>query len=184
MARTPTSTVPVCRVSSAPWRKGRDAPARTRTRASMRRVAGRLPGGASTSPRFTSSFSMPARLTATRPPGNATSALRPCCWTPRTRTVWPRGSTSSSSPGDRDPSTRVPVTTVPKPLIVKARSIGSLGRPSSARAPRPDRTSSSAALSASRPRPVEALTGTIGASASVLPSSAALTSVVTSCSHS
>ena len=50
-----------------------------------------------------------------------------------TRTTRPLGTTSISSPTAIEPSTSVPVTTVPKPLIVNTRSIGSRGRPESGR---------------------------------------------------
>ena len=73
MAREPTSTVPVCSVSSAPWRSGRGESASTRTRASTLRVAGSMSGRASTSPLLISFRSAPVRLAATRLPGEATS---------------------------------------------------------------------------------------------------------------
>ena len=143
-----------------------------------------MPGGASTSPRATSSFSTPVTLTATRPPGDAASTFRPCCWRPRTRTVRPRGTISSSSPTDKTPSTRVPVTTVPNPLIVKARSMGSRGRPTSALSFAPARMPSRPASSSSRPCRVTAETGTIVAPDSTDFSSVALTSAATTSSQS
>ena len=86
----------------------------------------------------------------------------------------PPGTTSTSSPTRTDPSTSVPVTTVPKPVIVKARSIGRRGRPRSRRGGAAPRTDSSDARSTSSPRRVVAETSTMGASASgVRPSAGA-----------
>ena len=184
MARQPISTVPVCSVSEAPCRSDRGESASTRTIASRRRVEDSVPGGASTSPRATSSFSTPVTLTARRPPGDATSTFRPCCWSPRTRTVRPCGTISSSSPTDRTPSTSVPVNTVPNPLMVKARSMGSRARPRSTLSFAPARMPSRAASSSSRPCRVTAETGTMRAPDSTDFSSVETTSDVTICCQS
>ena len=82
------------------------------------------PAMASVMPRARSSVETPARFSAVRCPAMAASAGEPCTCTPRTRTRLPAGKTSISSSLRIVPATRVPVTTVPKPFMVKTRSIG------------------------------------------------------------
>ena len=127
---------------------------------------------------------MPLRLAATR-------LLGPTDWTfwlwrcrPRIRTSRPPGTTSISSPTLSEPSTRVPVTTVPNPLIVKTRSIGNRGRPESSRRDDFSSSASSAAVSWARPAPVTAETGITFEPSSEVPLIVALTSSVTSASQS
>ncbi len=76
------------------------------------------------------SLSIPARLSATRPPTGPFSIGRLWDCIPRTRTRSPEGITSSSSSMLTVPPCSVPVTTVPEPLMVKTRSTQSRGRPS------------------------------------------------------
>ena len=183
MTLQPTSDVPVCSNISAPWRSARGAEASTRTCASMRRVDCSVLGGASTSPRASSLFSTPITFAATRLPGAAVSTLALCRCKPRTRTRRPLGTASSSAPTLRLPSTSVPVTTVPKPLIVNTLSMGRRGRPRSVRGSAPSRRPSSAAFSSLSPRPVTADTGSTTAPSKVVPSRVSRTSASTSSSH-
>ena len=95
----------------------------------------------------------------------------------RTRTSSPPGSSASRSPAATSPDHSVPVTTVPMPRSVKARSIGQprraarRGRGTTAAAAR-----SSASRSSSRPAPVRAEVSTIAAPASAVPASSSSTS--------
>ena len=184
MTRLPTSTVPVCRSSSAPWRTGWGADARTRIVASMRRAGSTLWGSARMSPRMRSFLSTPIRLAATRLPGPTFSTFSLWRCSPRTRTKRPPGTTSISSPTPIEPSTSVPVTTVPKPLIVNTRSTGSRGRPESGRSGELARSWSRAATSSGSPVPVTAETASTGEPSSDVPLTAAVTSSLTRLSHS
>ena len=137
------------------------------------------PGGVSTCPRRRSSVDSPARLTATRVPGSASSRSRRCVCRPRMRAVGPSGVASTLSPTRSRPSSSVPVTTVPKPAIVKTRSMPSRGRPMSRGSGVPSRAASSVSFSASRPcRSPDggAAVRTIGAPASVVVSISVRTS--------
>ena len=62
------------------------------------------------------------QASATRWPASARSTGSSCTWTLRTRTSAPVGSARSSSPSPTDPDQSVPVTTVPMPRSVNARS--------------------------------------------------------------
>ena len=145
-------------------------------RASRRRLAGNVPGSASTSPRRTSEWSSPLRLTAVRLPGRASSTGRLCCCRPRMRTRRPVGSRASSAPCWSAPPTRVPVTTVPNPDMANERSTGNRGRPMSGRGAVFSSSASSAVRSSSRPAPVLLDTATIGAWRNELPATSAVTS--------
>jgi hypothetical protein len=149
----------------------------------MRLVDCSMCGGESTSPRATSVLSTPVRFTATLVPGGALWTLWLCLWRPRTRTRRPRGTTSSSSPTVRVPSARVPVTTVPNPLIVNTRSTGSLGRPWSRRGSARSSSLSRASTRVERPSPSTDETGITSASASAVPAIVSRTSAVTSSSQ-
>ena len=85
------------------------------------------------------------------------------------------GNRTTSSPTERQSPVRVPVTTVPAPLIVKTRSMWSRVRAGSGGGTPPS-MSSSAARSSSMPSPVDADTGTIGASDNAVPASRSRTS--------
>ena len=135
------------------------------------------PGALTTSPRASSPTSRPCRFTAQRTPGSTRSRASPCVCSPRTRARRPPGWTSTSSPVARAPPVRVPVTTAPKPRIVKTRSIGSRGGPArGVRGAAPPASSRSRSRSASSPLPVWAETGTTGTSASGVPASRSRTS--------
>src|SRR2546428_523537 len=82
------------------------------------------------------------------------------------------------------PDTNVPVTTVPNPFIVKTRSIGRRVTPSTGRPPTCALTSASARRNASRPSPVLADTGTMGAPSRNEPAASSRTSRRTSSSVS
>ena len=100
-------------------------------RTSIAAVGRNWPGRVTTSPRARALFSTPAMLTARRAPGVPSVTL--CLWVcrPRMRPRCPPGWISTSCPTRRVPCCKVPVTTVPKPVIVKTRSMGRRGRPMS-----------------------------------------------------
>ena len=75
------------------------------------------------------------------------------------------GNISTSCPTAKEPSTSVPVTTVPEPEIVKTRSIGNLGLPISRLGRAVFRTFSMISFNSSKPCPVTAETETTGAPA-------------------
>ncbi len=179
-----TCAVPWCKSTRARLASGASADARWRYSTSRMWVGTTSPGWASTSPRSTSSTPTPGRLIAARWPAIASSAGPPWISTPRARVARPRGSTTSSSPGLTRPPHSVPVATVPKPLIVKTRSTGRRSTPVASRGVSARALAASWARSASRPAPVRADTGTIGASARNEPASCARTSAVTSSSQS
>ena len=132
-------------------------------------VALHRPGSASTSPRSRSALVVPDRFTATRLTGWATPRDRLCVWSPRIRARWPDGSTSASCPTASGPPVKVPVTTVPAPLIVNTRSTNWRARPDRSGGGAWARTSSSAPRSRSIPCPVIAEHGTTGAVRSRVP---------------
>ena len=136
------------------------------------------------SPRTRSFLSTPIRLAATRLPGPTFSTFSLWRCNPRTRTKRPPGTTCISSPTPIEPSTSVPVTTVPKPLIVNTRSTGSRGRPESGRSGELARSWSRAATSSGSPVPVTAETASTGEPSSDVPLTAAVTSSFTRLSHS
>ena len=129
--------------------RGRAAPGSNSMRTSIAAVGRNWPGRVTTSPRARALFSTPAMLTARRAPGVPSVTL--CLWVcrPRMRPRCPPGWISTSCPTRRVPCCRVPVTTVPKPVMVKTRSMGRRGRPMSRNSSRL-LCSSSAASSAAR----------------------------------
>ena len=114
-------------------------------------------------PRCSSSSSIPARFTAVRWPATACATAAPPECRPRTRSLRCCGNSSTSSSVRTEPETSVPVTTVPKPFITKARSIGRRKWRVEFLPGADFAAPSIAAFSASRPAPVFALTSTIGA---------------------
>ena len=141
-------------------------------------------GAASTSPRSRSLLSAPMRFAATRLPGPTSSTFSLWRCSPRMRTILPPGTTSISSPTLIDPSASVPVTTVPKPLMVNTRSIGSRARPESARPAAVSSNESSVEISSRRPSPLTEETATTGAISRDIPLTAARTSSSTRLRHS
>ena len=122
-----------------------------------------VPLSHSTIPRSISSRSTPARFAATRCPVVADFSCSPCVCSPRTRTFFPTGINTISSASRIVPLASVPVTTVPKPLITKLRSIGSRATKSSRRSLTFPAASTRAVFSSSIPAPVFELTSTTGA---------------------
>ena len=82
------------------------------------------------------------------------------------------------------PSFNVPVTTVPKPAIVKTLSTGRRGRPKSGRGGFSARHSLKASINSGIPSPFVAETLTIGAEANTVPSKTSRISSSTSPNHS
>ncbi len=122
-----------------------------------------MPGWATTSPRWSAARSSPWRLMAVRCPAPALCCASLCTWMPRTL-AWMRwGRTSTVSPTVTCPDTRVPVTTLPNPFMVKTRSTGIRNNPLSPRSPIRRASSSMAAESSAIPWPDTADTGMIGA---------------------
>ena len=133
-----------------------------RRRTSTRVVGRRLPGRATTWPRRTWSGCTPVRLIASRLPGTPTSSAFLCVCSPRMRVRNSPGTISTSSPTLNWPLLRVPVTTVPKPEILKTRSIGRRGWPLSGRGGTAASATAKACRKVSSPWPVRAETGMIG----------------------
>ena len=128
-----TTSTPACSVPRCRRRRSRSAgapPEAGPRRATRRRDVGTMPGSVvSTWPRRGARASMAAISSAVLPP-TASATVSPRTWTSRTRT-WPSPGTSRIAiPARTGPPRRLPVTTVPRPLIVKLRSMAS-------RAPRP-----------------------------------------------
>ena len=121
--RAGTSAVARCRCSGVQCSSGSFSEASTVTRASMRCVGAWIASASSQSPRATVSRSVPVRFNAQRCPACARSAGLPRIWMPRTRTGVPLGETTSLSLTATAPLNTVPVTTVPLPAMVKARSM-------------------------------------------------------------
>ena len=91
------------------------------------------PGVASTMPRLAAALPHPR---GSRPRGYPVLCSRPCALgtcRPRIRARNPPGSMATSWPARKVPSMSVPVTTVPKPEMVKTRSTGRRGWPRSRR---------------------------------------------------
>ena len=80
---------------------------------------------------------------------------RSCRCRPRTRTGWPTGCHSSSSPTATLPEATVPVTTVPCPATVNERSIAMRKSPGSLAGWTAEQAARSASLSSSSPAPVD-----------------------------
>src|SRR5579884_3964608 len=94
------------------------------------------------------------------------------------------GRISTSCPTLKTPSSSVPVTTVPKPVMVKTRSMGRRGRAIFCRSSASFRIRSSSRTSSGRPWPVYAETGRMAAFARVVGFRYSRTSSRTSSSHS
>ena len=122
------------------------------------------PAAHSTSPLETSATSRPATFTAVRCPAVAEPAattmdLQPADFRRSRR----EGSTARLSSTWTAPDTSVPVTTVPKPFIENARSIGQTGAPSDVAAATSGQAAPAQCAALSRPAPVRDDTATIGA---------------------
>ena len=111
-----TAAVPVCRRTRD--RSGRALRSATRIR-SLATTAG---SSVSTIPRWRSAGSTPARLRAVRP-GSARSTVTPWTWTLRIRTVRSPGTSRRMASGPVPRPRNVPVTTTPRPLTAKTRSM-------------------------------------------------------------
>ena len=139
-------------------------------RTSTRSTNGQAPGVSRTSPRAMSSADSPRRFTATRVAGPRRScAVSSDC---RERTAVSRTPSAvareSTSPSASVPADRVPVTTVPAPLMENARSSHMRTRAAGSGCAAAASISSRVALSSSTPSPVRAETVTSGASDSVV----------------
>ena len=159
---------PACRVSvlgsrgAEPGSAGVAAARVSRT--SMTSVSVHRPGSTSAMPRPSRSWLIPRRLSAARAGPVSASAGSPRVWMPRTRTGRMEGVITSSSPRRTVPAGSVPVTTVPLPITLNARSTQiRTGAPASGTG-RPAASRSSAPTSAGRPSPVAALTATASTS--------------------
>ncbi len=130
---------------------------------SARRVVRNKPGAASVMPRASSSVATPARFNAVRSPAIACSAAAPWTCTPRMRNRRAAGNNSTSSSLRTAPETRVPVTTVPNPFMVKTRSMGKRRSAAESLAGTSAAMRASSRRRSSSPAPVRALTATIGA---------------------
>ena len=129
------------------------------TRTSRTSVQWKAPGVVSV--RVTSrAATSPVRLSATRATPDMESTFSSNDSMPRTRTV--PSPVLNVSPRATVPAGRVPVTTVPAPLMVNRRSIHSRTSASGSAAGRPCTSSTSRVRSSSRPAPVRLLTGTTG----------------------
>ena len=136
--------------------------------------------------RSTASRSTPTSATAARSPATMRSTDSPCLCNPRTRAVAPSGMIRTVASTDRVPDHTVPVTTVPVPRTVNARSTGKRKSEPSCRAGRPLWLARSliALRNASTPRSVTTDVGTMAARAKAVAASSSRTSSVTSSSHS
>ena len=83
--------------------------------------------GRRTLPRSTAARSTPWRFIAVRCPALDSVTVRLCVCRPRILACTPAGNTSTRSSTRSRPAISVPVMTVPKPLIVNTRSMGSRG---------------------------------------------------------
>ena len=155
------SAVKACRCTRARSRSG--LAERSRSSVTLTRVVGRnICGGVSIMPRASSAVSTPARFSAVRCPAMACSAAAPCTCTPRTRTRLPAGWTCSSCSLWTVPEISVPVTTVPKPFMVKTRSMGRRKAAAESFAGISAARRASSVFRRSRPSPVLELTATMG----------------------
>ena len=178
--------------SSAPLKKSKrlfwpistGESASTLIRTSSLSLSSNQPGTVNTIPRRKSPTSRPVKLTATRLPGATLSCFLLCICKPRTRLLRPPGWISTSWPTPKRPSISVPVTTVPKPLILNTRSIGRRGLPISVRGCTSASKVSNAFKSSLRPTLVRADTGTIGAFLSEVRANFSRTSSCINSSHS
>ena len=136
-------------------------------------MAGQDPGVRSASPRCIASRPAPRRFTATRAVGPICVTERFWLCSERTVTACSPSTPRSTirSPVRSVPAVSVPVTTVPAPEMVKARSIHSRTRAVGSGSGTSRSTASSASRNASSPVPRCAETTTAGASASPVPAS-------------
>ena len=116
-----------------------------------RRVTTSEPAVASVVPLGTAATSTPVRFTAAREGDDTSLTVRPCTCRPRTRTSPRPGNAVSVSPVAIRPETSVPVTTVPKPLSVNARSTGNRTSPGRSVRARSGGSAASARRNASSP---------------------------------
>jgi hypothetical protein len=157
-------------------RRASRAPAIARTRTSSRWLASTSPGRARIWPRARSATATPSRFTATRAGASTRAHACPNWCKVRTRPRAPLGKATSSSPTASGAPRSVPVTTVPAPLTVNTRSIGSrVGAALAARCT-PASAPRTTARSSSSPTPARALTRTSGAPAYGVSASSAATS--------
>ena len=175
---TPDCSVPRCRRRrSRSAGAGSDAGPRRATRS--REVWTTSRSVVRTWPRRGGSPSTVPMSSAVRPPA-AASTVSPRTWTSLTRTAASPGTSRSVDPARTVPPRRLPVTTVPRPLTVKLRSMASRApRPSPRRASMPLASDSIAARTSSMPSPVVADAARTGAPASVVAARRASTSAAT-----
>ncbi len=150
----------------------------------MSEKQGLLLGRARYIPRLICSFSIPVRLTARREWGCPFSIVCVCVCRPLIFAFARSGLIVISIPTSRAPSNRVPVTTVPEPLIVKTRSIHNKGLPLSSLGGKLEIISLSDSLSVSMLYPVVADTGITGKLARVVSAICSSISCLTSSNHS
>ena len=129
-----------------------------------------------------SAASAPRKLMAARVTGPSESCAQFSLCRPRTSTSLspPAVATLRLSPTRKVPAASVPVTTVPAPFTLKARSTHRRTGACASGTGTAARTSSSACRSAAMPSPVGADTGIMGASASGVPASCVRISAVRS----
>ena len=139
----------------------------------------------SQSPRWicSSARRSPAMFKATRWPAQACCAGRFCACRPRTRTGRPALPRSSSSPTATCPEKAVPVTTMPLPATLKARSTARRKYPSRLRSRTSPASPPSASRNAATPSPVLLESGKIGERASGPEASRCSTWVCTCCTR-
>jgi len=182
-----TWAVPTWRSSRDRWRMGRGAPSRSAISTSRMEPGGTTPGWASACPREIAPASTPGRFTAVRWPAEARGAAFPWTCTVRARsspTAGEGGTRTSASPSETVPERMVPVTTVPNPFSVKARSTGRSSGPSAGRSATSAASASTTSTSRGSPSPVRAETGTMAADSRKVPAQAARISSSSSGSQS
>ncbi len=170
-----TCAVPTWSRRRERWRMGRGEPSSRESSTSRMEVAGTTPGWASTCPREMAEASTPGRFTAVRWPAEARGAPWPWTCTVRARsspTAGEGGTSASASPSETVPERSVPVTTVPNPFSVKARSTGRKSGPSAGRSGTSAASAASASTRRGSPSPVRAETGTMGAPSRKVPAQA------------
>ena len=119
-----------------------------------------------------------------RCPGRALVTAAPCDSSARIRAGSAPGCNTTVASRSSVPLHRVPVTTVPVPFTVKARSIGRRTRSAASRAGTLRAAAARAARNSGSPAPVMAEQATIGAPSSGEPATSARTSSVSIASHS
>ncbi len=119
------SLVPAWKRTRSRVFSGRGASASSSSVPSISTEGTSVPARPSTLPRSTAARSTPCRLTAVRWPALEAGTAWPWVCSPRTLACSPPGNTSTRSSTRSRPAISVPVTTVPKPLMVNTRSMGS-----------------------------------------------------------